>query len=163
MRAVWAVGALALLLFAGLAAYLAPLEPGVLRLQFAFTPRAFGAVIHRWSPEDLARYRAHLPWDFLLLAGYAAFGFLFARRSPLFAHRPAARRIATWLLPLAACFDATENSLHLWLTDAPRFGAAPVYAVSALASAAKWTLLIAFACALLIALIRQTSGPSRRD
>jgi len=78
MRTVWTSGLLALALLAGLAWYLSPLEPGVVALQFAFTPRAFGEIIHFWSPEDLLRYRRHLPVDFLLLAAYGSFG-LFAR------------------------------------------------------------------------------------
>ena len=156
MRAVRLLGAAVFLLFAALVAWLAPIEPGVLQLQFAFTPRAFGAVMHFWSPQDLARYRAHLPWDFLLLGLYAAFGWLFARRSPLFSrHAPAARTAAAWLLPAAAAFDAAENVLHLWLTAAPRFGVGPIYALSALSAAAKWALLIAFSIAVLRALARR--------
>ncbi|MDT3736387.1 MAG: hypothetical protein ROZ00_09195 [Denitratisoma sp.] len=157
MRAVWLLGAAVLLLFAALAAYLAPLQPGILQLQLAFTPRAFGTVIHLWSAEDLARYRAHFPWDFLLLAGYAAFGRLFVRRAPLFAGRaPAARAVMAWLLPAAALCDATENAFHLWLTAAPRFGMAPIYALSALGAAAKWALLFAFAIAVLHALAKRS-------
>ncbi|MBM3391082.1 MAG: hypothetical protein FJY34_03795 [Betaproteobacteria bacterium] len=156
MRAAWGLGASALALFGAIVLYLAPLEPGVLQLQFALTPRAFGAVMHFWSPQDLARYRAHLPWDFLLLMLYAAFGWLFARRSPLFAHStPAARAAAAWLLPAAAIFDAAENALHLWLTAAPRFDLAPLYALSALSAAAKWALLIAFSIVVLRALARR--------
>jgi hypothetical protein len=80
MRAPRLLGAAVFLLFAALAAWLAPLEPGVLQLQFAFTPRAFGTVIHLWSGEDLARYRAHFPWDFLLLAFAIAVLHALARR-----------------------------------------------------------------------------------
>ena len=47
MRLVWITGLLALALFAGLAWQLAPLEPGVLALQLAVTPRAFGEIVHR--------------------------------------------------------------------------------------------------------------------
>ncbi len=156
MRAVRLLGAAVFLLFAALAAWLAPLEPGVLQLQLAFTPRAFGTAIHLWSAEDLARYRAHFPWDFLLLAGYAAFGWLLVRRAPLFAgHTPAARAVAAWLLPAAALCDAIENAFHLWLTAAPRFGMAPIYALSALSAAVKWALLFAFAIAVLHALARR--------
>ncbi len=153
MRLPRLLGVAALLLFAALAAWLAPLDPGVLQLQLAFSPRAFGTVIHRWSAEDLARYRAHLPWDFLLLGCYAAFGWLFVRRAPLFAgHAPGARTLAAWLLPAAALCDAIENAFHLWLTAVPRFGMAPIYALSALGAAAKWALLFAFAIAVLHAL-----------
>jgi hypothetical protein len=158
MRLVWFLGGASLILFAVLAGYLAPLEPGILHLQFAFTPRAFGTVIHLWSADDLARYRAHFPGDFLLLACYAAFGHRFARHSGLFARRaPAARAAAAWLLPAAALCDAVENAFHLWLTAAPRFDAAPAYALSALAAAAKWALLIAFAAAVLHALAKRNA------
>ena len=71
MRAVRASGLVALALFAALAAWLAPLEPGALALQFAATPRAFGEVVHRWSAQDLQRYRAHLPLDAVLLLASA--------------------------------------------------------------------------------------------
>lgn len=163
MRPVWFLGGAALALFAALTAFLAPLEPGALQLQFAFTPRAFGTVIHLWSPADLARYRAHLPWDFLLLALYAGFGWLFVRRAPLFArHTPAARLAAAALLPAAAVFDAAENTLHLWLTAAPRFGAEPVYLLSGLAATMKWALLLCFAAVVVHALAGH-GAPSRRD
>jgi len=54
-RPLWVTGLLALVLFLSLAAYLAPLKPDVLALQFTFTPEAFGAVVHLWPPEHLAR------------------------------------------------------------------------------------------------------------
>lgn len=164
MRALRLLGTAVFLLFAALSAWLAPLEPGVLQLQLAFTPRAFGTVIHLWSVEDLARYRAHFPWDFLLLAGYAAFGWLFVRRTALFAgHAPAARAAAAWLLPAAALCDATENAFHLWLTAAPRLGITLPYALSATCAAAKWALLAAFALAVLHALARHDKPPACRD
>lgn len=164
MRTVWLLGGAALVLFAALAAFLAPLEPGVLQLQLAFSPRAFGAVMHFWSPQDLARYRAHLPWDFLLLGCYGAFGLLLTRRSGLFArHAPAARLVVASLMPAAALCDAVENALHLWLTAAPRFGVAPAYLLSGLAATLKWLLLIAFAAAVLHALAgRGAATPSHR-
>lgn len=143
--AVWLTGICAVTLFSGLAIYLAPLEPGILALQLAFTPRAFGSIIHAWPPEHLARYRAHLPVDGLLLLAYGAFGFLLATRTALFsASRAGLGRLAAWTLPLAAAFDAMENVLHAWLTAAPRFGVPLAYAVSASASATKWMLLLVF-------------------
>jgi hypothetical protein len=148
MGGVWASGSAAAALLAGLAWWLAPLEPGVLALQFAFTPRAFGAVVHQWSAADLARYRAHLPVDMLLLLAYAVFGHRLATRTALFAGHGVGRgrhRLARWLLPLAAAFDALENALHAWLTAAPRFGVPALYALSASASLAKWLLITGFA------------------
>ncbi|MFT3663640.1 hypothetical protein [Piscinibacter sp.] len=152
-------GCSVLALGAGLAFYLAPLKPGVLALQLAFTPQAFARIIHAWPPEHLARYRAHLPLDFALLLGYGAFGFLLATRTDLFSRSsPRRRRLAAWTLPLAAVFDAAENVLHWWLTAEPRFGLASVYAVAALASAAKWALLVLFGVGVAGALVRREAA-----
>lgn len=159
MTALHFSGALAASLFIGLTWYLAPLDPGVLALQFAFTPRAFASVVHAWPPEDLARYRAHLPIDFLLLAAYGSFGWLLATRTAVFARcRPALRRLARWALPLAALFDGAENGLHLWLTEVPRFGMPAAYALSATASALKWLLLLGFAASVAYALRGEAEG-----
>lgn len=155
MRLVWFTGAAALLLFAGLAWYLAPLEPGVLALQLAFTPRAFAQVVHSWPPEHLLRYRAHLPFDLLLLASYGSFGYLLASRSGLFVdYRRSIRTAVSWALPLAAIFDAAEDALHWWLTEIPRFGVFLPYFVSATCSTLKWALLFGFAIAVIHALTR---------
>lgn len=143
-------GITALLLLAGLAWALSPLEPGVVSLQLAYTPRAFGEIVHTWSPQDLARYRAHFPFDFVLLLSYGCFGWRWVRRSGLFA-RPGA---AAWALPLAAVCDAVENLFHLWLTEVPRFGVAWAYATSAGFAGAKWLLVLAFAGLVLAALWR---------
>ncbi len=143
---VWCTGALAVALFAGTALYLAPLEPGVLALQFAFSPRVFGQIVHLWPAEQLARYRSHFPADFALLLCYGTFGWLLAVRTPLFAGR--SRAVVAWAklaLPLAAAADAIENASHLWLTAVPRFGVPWVYVLSALAASLKWGLLLAWA------------------
>lgn len=151
----WLTGGLAVALFAGIALYLAPLKPGVLALQLAFSPRTFGEIVHWWPPEHLARYRAHFPADFALLLCYGAFGWLLATRTGLFAGRsPAWRAWATWAMPLAAVGDAVENLFHLWLTEAPRFGVAWVYAVAALAASIKWGLLLAWATTAFFAAIK---------
>lgn len=145
MRAVWISGLSVLALLAGLAWYLAPLQPGALALQFAFTPRAFGQIIHFWSPADLERYRNHLPIDHALLLAYGAFGYFCATRASIFAPRtPSFRRFLKWLLPFAASLDVLENALHWWLTEVPRFGVPLVYALSAGASSLKWLLVLGF-------------------
>jgi hypothetical protein len=154
-RLVWFTGLASLGLFAGLAWYLAPLEPGVLALQFAFTPKAFAAIVHAWPAEHLEKFRAHLPIDCALLLGYGCFGYLLASRSKLFARSSrAARCAATWALPLAAAFDAAENALQGWLTAVPRFGVTLPYFAAALCSIAKWMLLAGFAIAVAHALTR---------
>ncbi len=152
MRPIALLGALLLLLFLGLAWYLLPLNPGVLELQFAFTPRAFGQIIHAWSAEHLARYRTHLPADVVLLLVYGAFGYLLATRtSALSTLSPGARRLASLCMPLAAAFDAVENGFHWWLTAAPRFGVPLVYALSATSASLKWALLLLFGITLVYA------------
>ena len=159
MRGVWIAGGAAVALFAGLAVFLAPLEPGVLALQFAFTPRAFGRVVHAWPADHLARYRAHLPVDMLLLAAYATFGYLLATRSRLFAGAPRWwRRAGTWALPLAAVCDAVENALHWWLTEVPRFGVPLPYAAAGAAATAKWLLVFGWAILVLGSLVRHGEG-----
>ncbi len=146
MRLPWLSGTLALILFAALAWYLAPLNPGVVALQLAFTPRAFGEIIHFWSAEDLARYRAHLPFDFGLIAAYSVFGYSLASQTRLFSGLTQSWfALARWCLPCAGAFDVVENVSHEWLTEVPRFGVPLVYAVSASCSLAKWLLMAAFA------------------
>lgn len=155
MRAVWFSGLAALILCAGLAYYLAPLQPGTLALQMAYTPRMFGEIIHLWSPADLARYRSHLPADFALLAAYGAFGYLFATRAAILRARSAAFRLTMkWLLPLAALSDALENALHWWLTEVPRFGVPLAYMVSSASASLKWLLIAGFALLCAYALAR---------
>lgn len=135
----------ALALFAGIAWYLAPLEPNILVLQFAFTPESFARVVHAWPDAHLQRYRAHLPIDGLLLLAYGAWGWLVASRTGLLHALPAAlRRGARWCLPLAAVFDAAENALHWWLTAAPRFGVTLPYSFAASCAVIKWSLVFAF-------------------
>lgn len=145
MRTVLTSGLLTLALFAGLAWYLSPLEPGVVALQFAHTPAAFDEIVSQWSTQDLLRYRRHLPVDFLLLAAYGAFGYLLvSRTNVLDSSRPTLRRLAMWCLPLAALCDAAENALHWWLTEVPRQGVPFLYAASAGISSGKWVLIVGF-------------------
>jgi hypothetical protein len=163
MAAVRALAVFALLLFAGIAWHLAPLEPSVLALQFQFTPKSYGYVIHAWTADDLQRYRAHFAADYVLLATYGALGWTIATRSAGFRALPGAlRRSARWWLPLAAGFDAVENALQLWLTAVPRFDVPLPYAASAWCSVAKWALLFAFALLALWALARQDDARSGR-
>ena len=155
MRTVWTLGALALLLTAGLATFLAPLEPGAVALQLTFSPQAFAEVVHRWSPQDLARYRRHLPLDFALLATYGCFGFLLARRAAMFAGwTPRARARAANLMPSAAVCDAAENLLHGWLTEVPRFGVPAVYPFAGSVALLKWLLIIGFGVLVARAVLR---------
>jgi hypothetical protein len=160
MRPVWLTGIAAALLFAGIALYLAPLQPGVLALQLASSPRSFAAVVHAWPPEHLQRFRLHLPADFVLLGCYGAFGHLVATRTALFSRcTQGVRQAAALALPVAAAFDAAENALHWWLTEIPRFGVAPAYFIAASCAAMKWLLLLGFALAALLALARTGFDP----
>lgn len=161
MRAVWFSGFSALLLLVGLAIFLAPLQPDVLTLQMAFSPRAFGAVVHAWGDDGLARFRQHLPWDCALLVAYGCFGYLLSTRSALFQSLSASTRSvkhwARWLMPAAALCDALENGLQVWLTAAPRFNVPSLYALSASAASVKWLLIVVFGAAAALALIRTRS------
>ena len=155
MRLLWLSGIATVALFCGIAWYLASLEPGALALQLAFTPRAFGAIVHVWSEAQLARYRAHLPFDFALIAAYATFGYRLVTHSDVFVgcgHR--LKRAAAWCLPLAGVCDGVENLFHLWLTAAPRFGVPMAYAASAGCSLLKWLLIAGFGAVTVFALLR---------
>lgn len=165
MRLLWLTGMATLALIGGIAWYLAPLSPGVLVLQFAFTPRAFGELIHFWSAEQLQRFRLHLAADCLLLLCYGAFGYLLASRTGLFrAFGALGRRWAMWALPLAAACDALENALHWWLTEVPRFGLTWPYLFAAGSASAKWLLLLAYGLSVALALARSepAAGTFRR-
>lgn len=155
MLPIWLSGLAALGLFAGMAWYLAPLEPGLVALQFAFAPKVFGEIIHFWSEEQLLRFRMHFVADFAFLLAYGLFGYLLATRTRVFHSLPSPlRRLAAWMLPAAALFDATENVLHLWLTEMPRFGVQLPYLAAATCAAIKWLLLLAFTLVLLAAIAR---------
>lgn len=163
MPLVWLAGIAAFGLFGAIAWYLAPLEPGILALQFAFTPRAFGEVVHFWTGAQLDRFRAHLPADCALLVSYGAFGYLLATRTQVFsALRRRHRLWAAWALPLAAAFDAAENALHWWLTEVPRLGVELPYLLAASCASAKWLVLVAFALALAFAVARDSAPRSGR-
>lgn len=155
MPIVWLTGIATLVLFAGIVWFIAPLYPGVIMLELAYTPKSFGTIVHAWPAEYLQRYRDFLLFNFPLLISYGTFGYLFASRSPLFSRYPAAwRTLIVWALPVAAAFGAVEYALHLWLTAAPRFGVPLVYAVSAACAAFKWIIAAAFILAALHALSR---------
>ncbi len=158
MRGVWVSGLAAAGLLAGLTWTLWPLEPGVVALQLAFTPAAFGEIVHSWSPADLALYRSHFPADFMLLFAYGVFGYLAGTTTRALGHGSRGRRrLATWLLPAAAVFDALENALHWWLTELPRFGVPLIYAASASISLSKWLAIVAFGVLCAVALWRTES------
>ena len=155
MRAVLVAGLLVAALTVVTLGCVSGLEPGMLVLQFAWTPRGFGEIIHVWPPADLQRYRRHLLVDTVLLLAYARFGWLLATRTALF--RPLPRVVARCVprvLPLAALFDAVENALHAWLTEMPRFGLDGVYLLSTVCSTLKWALLFGFGVLVLWALAR---------
>lgn len=155
MRAVYLSGLLVVAFGAVTFWMVSGLQPGVTVLQFAWTPRGFGEIVHVWSPEDLARYRLHLPVDSLLLLAYGSFGWLLATRTALFAALPGHSRVAArFVLPLAAVCDAVENVLHAWLTEMPRFGLHGLYLLSTTCSALKWALLFGFAALVLWVLAR---------
>lgn len=152
----WLSGIAALLVLATIAWKLAPLYPAVVALGFAFSPRTFAAIVHEWSPEQLALYRAALHANFLFLACYAAFGFFLARRCKLFVrYSRGLRLIMAAALPLAGSLGAVATALHLWLTEMPRFGVPLPYAVSAACVTAEALILLAFGLAVIHGLARE--------
>jgi len=163
MFIVWLSGIATLVMFAGIAWYLAPLYPGAVLLEFAFTPKSFGTVIHAWPAEYLLRYRGFLSLNFLLLGCYGFFGYFFVSRSPLFSRYSSGMRTVTaWALPVAAALGAAGNTLHAWLTAAPRFGVPPAYALAATFAVFKWLILAGFMLAVVHALLRDEGASETR-
>lgn len=155
MFIVWLTGTATLALLAGAAWYLAPLYPGVIMLALAYTPKSFGTIVHAWPAEYLLLYRDFLPFNFLLLGSFGAFGYFFVSRSPFFFQwSPTLRTVAAWALPIAAILGAAVNALHIWLTAVPRFGIPLVYAFAAACAASQWAILAGFTLALIYALLR---------
>jgi len=145
--------ALALALFFGIAFYLAPLDPNILHLQFAFNEQSFKAVLSMWQSSGIARYRSHFPADFLFLAAYGLSGFWFGReRAP--AHSGLATYL-TWSLPIAAVADATENALHLVLTSSNASTNTVLYFLSGSAASIKWLGILVFALSLVALYMRK--------
>jgi hypothetical protein len=144
------LGLAALAMFIGIALYLAPLEPGILWLQFAFTAPTFEAVLHQWQAQGVALYRTHFGADFVLLLLYGSFGFAFGRRRVAAqATRGTGACLLVWSLPAAALADAGENALHLLLTDGRPAAAPALYALAGLAATVKWVGILAFTSATL--------------
>lgn len=154
---IWLTGLATLILTASLIRYLVPLGTDVVALQLAFHPPNFGHIVHSWTPDELQRYRQHLPLAFALALCYGTFGYLLATFTGFFAGLGATGvRFAKWSLPLAAISHAVSNVLHLWLTAAPRFGLPGVYAMSAAMSLLKWAMLIGFGLVVVYALTRRS-------
>ncbi len=161
MRSATVWGWVSLTLLVGLGVFLAPLEPNLVALQFTFTPEAFGAVLEAWKPAGVARFRAHLPVDGLLLLSYGWFGVVLASTSPLFSHFTATgRRWLVAVLPLAACADSGENLLH-WVLTADADAAAPwLYALAGVCASLKWLGLAVFAVAVVWAWMQRVLHPA---
>ena len=121
------------------------LRPSFLATQFAWSRAGFDGIVARWSARQRAAYRLWQRADFVTLACYGAFGWLWAGAA---GHAP-------WLvgmLPAAAMADALENVLHLRFT---RPGAAPapdaLHRAAGFASALKFMLIAGFVVALALA------------
>lgn len=146
MRRAYVFGFFALVLFIALGVYLSPLAPNILALQFTFTEPAFHAVLGKWQSSGIALYRSHFPVDFVLLALYGIFGFVFGKAFS--APRQVTEgngQILAWSLPVAATADALENVLHLLLTDGQPNHTQALYAIAGVAASVKWLAFMAFA------------------
>ena len=116
MKAVWFFGLSALGILLALAAYLAPLHPPLVALQFTFSREAFEAVASQWGEQGVALFRSHLYPDFGLMAAYALYGVCSVRYTRLFQMRFVPPIFWYAIMPLAALADVAENTLHLAIT-----------------------------------------------
>lgn len=160
-RAAWILGLTSLTLLAALAAYLSPLQPDILALQFSFDQASFQAILAAWKPEGVLRYRSHLPIDYGLLLCYGAFGYVLASKTAIFTKfSPATEMLMRWVMPLAALCDGVENSLHWRFTSGVQQADSALYLVSGISSALKCVLLGAFLVSMLIALAKPAQARS---
>ncbi len=120
---------------------LAPLEPGILAIQFAFTPQAYWRVMDLWGSSGVALYRAHFAFDNFHPLIYGAFGYLLITGTTLFEGQRL-RRVAMLVLPLAGLFDLVENAAQLFLLAQPLGIDSTVIPLSATCSAVKWALVV---------------------
>ena len=122
------------------------LRPNILSLQLTFHAGRYWEILGLWGELGQKAYRGHFGYDGVHAVIYAAFGYLLATRSGLFA--PTETRAMTrtaWLLPGAALLDLIENLLQLHVLAGP-FGAQTVaIPLSALCAALKWGLALWFA------------------
>jgi hypothetical protein len=116
VKAVWFFGLLALGILLALAAYLAPLHPPLVALQFTFSREAFDAITTQWGGQGVALFRSHLYPDFALMAAYALYGVCTVRYTRLFHMRFVPPIFWYAIMPLAALADVVENTLHLAIT-----------------------------------------------
>ena len=144
MKAVWLFGLLALGLLLGLAAYLAPLQPPLVALQFSFSRTAFEAVSAQWGIDGVALFRSHLYPDFALMAAYALYGVCTVRYTRLFQMRYVPPIFWYAIMPLAALADVAENSLHLAITAPQAQPQAWWYLAAGLSATLKSALILFF-------------------
>ena len=158
-RAAWILGLTSLTLLAALAAYLAPLQPDILALQFTFDQASFQAILAAWKPEGVLRYRSHLPIDFGLLLCYGAFGYVQASKTAIFTKfSPATETLLRWVMPLAALCDAVENSLHWRFTSGVQQAESSLYLVAGISATLKFALLGVFLVSVLVALAKPATA-----
>ncbi len=154
-RLAWVLGLSSLALLVALGAYLSPLHPHILALQFTFDQASFQAILAAWKPEGVLRYRAHLPIDCGLLLCYGAFGYVVASQTALFAHfSPIAAGLLRWIVPAAAFCDAVENALHWRLTSGAPPAEPVLYWIAGTSATLKCALLAVFLLAVVLARTR---------
>ncbi len=127
---------LAIAVFFGIAVYLAPLDPCILQLQFAFDGETFTDILTHWRPKGVARYRSHFPADLMFLSLYGLSGYWFGRECSARVRAPAL--LLTWSLPFAAIADMIEDAFHFILTTENITATAELYFLSGSTASAKW-------------------------
>ncbi len=133
---------------------LAPLDPDILAIQFAFSPQAYWWIIELWGASGLALYRAHFAWDNFHPFVYGAFGYLMIARTRWFDGRRL-RRVAMLLLPVAGLFDLVENALQIFLLGQSHGVDSVLIPLSATCSLLKWGLIVMFAIVVGVRWVRQ--------
>lgn len=145
-QALFALGVSVLLALVGLAVYLLPLEPSIVRSQFTFSAAAFDSVFTTWTPVAQARFKSHFYADYALILLYVSWGYLHGKYAPSAAVlSPSLRAATTWLLPLAGVADTIENLLHSqFVASTAKHLPEWSYMAAGLAATTKWSCAVTF-------------------
>lgn len=137
------------LLFIVMAVYTSPLRPSIPELQLTYSEAAFCKIVSHWNDAQRLLFMRHFWLDFPLLVCYGLLGWLLVVRGRASAALAVRWRCAlAWLLPAAACADAMENLLHLYLFAGRGPFAGALYLFTGLLATGKWLLITAFVACL---------------
>ena len=136
------------ILYVAMGILLHPIGLQPIRLQFAYSGRAFKAIYQPWSDECKRRYSLHFRLDYSFLFLYGLLGYQIATQARLASVHSGSfiQSISPLIMPLAAAADALENLTHQYLIRIVGTQPLPdkIVLLAGSASAVKWLLFATF-------------------